>query len=507
MSFKKNWFDYIIGTVISIVLCIILATFLNAQCVLYQIGKYETVFIVCVVFAGIYTIYKILHCCFEKWGSRLFQISGRSKMLWEIFCVLSLFSGAVLIRCYRYLYCFTELYGTKEFYEAAIIREGMEIPKMVHGASYLYTGVLSVIFSFLGNKQSAGIVLQAVLQLAGILFLYLAVRTLLGRAEAVISMAVMSFFPVSLQNGFTLTPQNLYFFLFAGIFFFLSCCRKALQAPQAGGCVKFLLPLLTGIFTGYMIYLDIAGTLLFIAAFYILLDRGEKKGNLPVAVILTAACLFSLFFLFLFQSFYHGEPLIQTVLAWLKLYFPPVFSYRIAAPDVTIAGSVAVCIGSAWYAIGFWSEKGARGSLYALSVLLLLLFVFFTEPVMDCSLLTLFYWSVLAAAGITGMSGWERREQSLPAHNSGNGQRKKKKKNRKKTEEKAEKETGREYGMEIEIKDMDDGENKNKIRFIENPLPLPKKHVKKTMGYRFEPEEEGMKYDIETKENDDFDLK
>ena len=52
-----------------------------------------------------------------------------------------------------------------------------------------------------------------------------------------------------------------------------------------------------------------------------------------------------------------------------------------------------------------------------------------------------------------------------------------------------------------------DAEYRNKIRFIENPLPLPKKHVKKTMDYRFEPEEEGMKYDIETAENDDFDLK
>ena len=47
----------------------------------------------------------------------------------------------------------------------------------------------------------------------------------------------------------------------------------------------------------------------------------------------------------------------------------------------------------------------------------------------------------------------------------------------------------------------------NGIKFIENPLPLPKKHIKKTMDYRFEPEPEFMKYDIEVKESDDFDLK
>jgi len=64
--------------------------------------------------------------------------------------------------------------------------------------------------------------------------------------------------------------------------------------------------------------------------------------------------------------------------------------------------------------------------------------------------------------------------------------------------------------QDIEIEEMDIVESatkKKEIKFIENPLPLPKKHVKKSMDYRFEPEPELMKYDIEVKENDDFDLK
>lgn len=55
--------------------------------------------------------------------------------------------------------------------------------------------------------------------------------------------------------------------------------------------------------------------------------------------------------------------------------------------------------------------------------------------------------------------------------------------------------------------EVENMETKKEIKLIENPLPLPKKHVKKTMDYRFEPEPEFMKYDIEVKENDDFDLK
>ena len=46
-----------------------------------------------------------------------------------------------------------------------------------------------------------------------------------------------------------------------------------------------------------------------------------------------------------------------------------------------------------------------------------------------------------------------------------------------------------------------------KIEFIENPLPVPKKHIRKTMDYAFVPEESLMKYDIHVSDNDDYDIK
>ena len=43
-------------------------------------------------------------------------------------------------------------------------------------------------------------------------------------------------------------------------------------------------------------------------------------------------------------------------------------------------------------------------------------------------------------------------------------------------------------------------------RYIENPLPLPKKHVAKEMDYQYTVEEKDMKYDVEVSEDDDFDI-
>jgi hypothetical protein len=45
-----------------------------------------------------------------------------------------------------------------------------------------------------------------------------------------------------------------------------------------------------------------------------------------------------------------------------------------------------------------------------------------------------------------------------------------------------------------------------KVELFENPLPLPKPHVRKEIEYKIEPDSDKMSFDIEIKENDDFDL-
>lgn len=46
-----------------------------------------------------------------------------------------------------------------------------------------------------------------------------------------------------------------------------------------------------------------------------------------------------------------------------------------------------------------------------------------------------------------------------------------------------------------------------KPKFLDNPLPGPKKHVKKSITYAFEPSNDQMRYDIDISPDDDFDIK
>jgi len=71
------------------------------------------------------------------------------------------------------------------------------------------------------------------------------------------------------------------------------------------------------------------------------------------------------------------------------------------------------------------------------------------------------------------------------------------------------KETGEEVMQENVIGEnilQNEEPEKEKPRFLENPLPLPKKHVRKTMEYAFVPENSQMKYDVEVKDTDDYDV-
>ena len=49
-------------------------------------------------------------------------------------------------------------------------------------------------------------------------------------------------------------------------------------------------------------------------------------------------------------------------------------------------------------------------------------------------------------------------------------------------------------------------ESVKKPRYIKNPLPLPKKHVRRQMDYQYTVDDKDMNYDVEVGDDDDFDL-
>ena len=58
-----------------------------------------------------------------------------------------------------------------------------------------------------------------------------------------------------------------------------------------------------------------------------------------------------------------------------------------------------------------------------------------------------------------------------------------------------------------EVTNTEDGNSEQEIKYIPNPLPVPKRHVKKEIAFDYEPEMSQMKFDRELRPGeDDFDI-
>ncbi len=505
MSLKKNWFAWIVWAVFSIMLCSFFATYINAQCTIFKFGKYETILTVCLAGAGILGIYRLLCLLYEKWGCILWSVSSRSQSLLEVFAVMSLFAGAILVRINEYVNHFTDLYGTTDFYVMATVKEGGSIPVVSHGASYLYTGLLSTLLALFGNKPAVGIVMQIVLQLIGILLFYFAVRNLAGRMEAVISMAVLVFFPSTIKYSFTLMPENLYFCLFSGMLFLIGLYKKFEEKKERKTAASVVLLAMLGIGTGYMAYLDVIGMLLLAGGCFVIISKKRKSGrNVIYTGVMSTAAVLTLCVMFFLEACLGKGTFLKAFFSWWNLYFSKfAWNYMIAGPDVTLVCNLMICAGAAWCIFSFLRKKEDNGCFYMLSLVVLALYVSFGNQNMSYQLLITAFWSVLAALGITSVMFV--KEKTVEAEEAVKVLTVDEICNKEMKSGTAELQIEELKPEETESSNMENAEKKP-IQYIENPLPLPKKHVKKTMDYKFEPEEHLMKYDIEVSDDDDFDL-
>lgn len=101
------------------------------------------------------------------------------------------------------------------YYEVAKVTENGMQAQLVQGSIYYYLCLLNVLFRLVGNKWMAGIVLQIVLQMLGIGISYFAVRRLSGRGPALVALLFLTIAPGSVRDGMTYSPKMLYFCMYA----------------------------------------------------------------------------------------------------------------------------------------------------------------------------------------------------------------------------------------------------------------------------------------------------
>ena len=508
MTCKKTWISYCLWALYTCAAGVILADYaiLFWQKYVNALIDYGTIVFVFLVFAGVAGCYFLIRKAFSKYHRQENVVkdgekSSRAAFFGEVFIVLSVFFAGLIYRIWLYLQSAPDMIAMTQYYHAATLKAGAGVEPIVHGASYFYTLCLSLVLSFLGNKATAAVYLQIFLQMLTILLAFFAVRKTAGRIPACAAMLMLAVSSVYTGQIFILTPESFFFLLYlAGLFIIGSYmkmyCRGNFSAT-AGIAGAFF----SGIAIGILCYLDaVALTLLFLlpALFTGIQKQGKNKVfsakiSASFLVLILASGGLSFMGALAADAFYNHGKIGQAAETWFLLYRSHIKAdYIFYQTNRSIIECLILIVPAVLLIMAFWNRKGKQNTSFWICLMFLLSPTPLTAVgVLPYQVFSIFIWSVLAGIGLQQSFVWEEKKVAKTT---------------------------------VDIQTMDEDKNTVEMketapearaeasapvsapRFIENPLPLPKKHEKREMGYQYEIAEDKMNFDVEIKENDDFDF-
>ncbi len=485
MEMKKTWLSYALWLFFSAGSVVLFAMYLSEiSAGVMGTGPNVVLGLACAGIAAALAIWFLGRKMAKTWAGRFLQ-DARCQKAFELFCVAGILAMAVFYRFY--ILRLVDVWEESVYYEMAKIKSPGGVPQIVHGASYFYTVLLSFVLSLSGNHMAAGVYLQLLLQILSLMCLYFGVRLLAGRIEAVCAMALMAFLPEYAQRICELTPEASYFFLYSA-----GLCLAGLYIKREGKGRSAAVFVITGLYIGMMGYLDAFGfsLLLFIGGSYVkgFVDgkgcqegKGRKNRGRP-AFFPFILCLSGMFFMFFLLSVWDaavtGSPLMSIWETWGNVSATGGRHRFPAGPDRDMLMGAVLCFCGLLGAIGFFFHKRQKQDVWILLLLATTVWDLLSAGAAGYHIFTAFAWAVLSGVGITSM-GLDKEGETVKAP-----------------------------VPDLVMVDMDEMEEENKpsVKLIENPLPLPKKHIKREMDYDRIVEWEKMKFDIPVDEADDFDF-
>lgn len=424
------------------------------------------------------------------------------------------------------------------YYEVAKVTENQMQLQLVQGSIYYYLCLLNGLFRLVGNKWMAGVVLQMVLQLAGILLAYVAVRRLSGRGAALVSLLFLTLTPGSIREGMTYSPKQLYFCMYA--FALLIIAQFLWLSTRPGKVLTWILAVLCGGIVAFAGYTDITGFTLLIPLAGLLGLQRERTGMLRWVAhfILSMLATVGTFCLLVYlDSAMSGSSFERVLQAWSVTYSVKGadydFFFQEGGPE-TVLLLILMGLGIFTFMRRRNEEIFSPWIMMVVSIVIMRILGIVT-PNMNGSYQMYFAMTGLAGVALSelffregsreteGVNIPEAVVEDLDHHAASADE--------KPTEGKADLDTGKkrrkgdmpmweslpqesfEKGLEESnvsaAKEKPKAavtEEKSASRYIENPLPLPKKHVKKVMDYPFTPDASQMHFDIEVDPTDNFDF-
>lgn len=511
MTYRKTLFSYAIWFLYA-GLCIILLAFAGDSVYSVYVKAAPAKLGVLLVFPLLVCIYLAL-----KQGAlairRRQSLSLHSRQMFEALCISVAFVFGFLARLGMFRYAQALLTSgdtlTGGYMEKAFVRAGESVQPIAHGVSYLYVLMLSGFFSFLGNSVGAAMLLQIILQLLTMLLGYFIMKAAAGRFAACLTILFLAFSPVSLEKIAVINPECLFLFLYlVGLLTAVFYAGAVLKDSPFGK--RIITAALPGAVIGILVFFELSAvTILF---FFAVLFVGRKeqlpadglRKNILRLLVAATSCIAAFFLLLSIDAAASGVSLEKSLYVWAYPYL------QTGGPVTRLGelyGNVSFCcflfLPAAFLVFEFFrSGKVQDHTPWLFFCILFTPFLFWEVWTVELSGLALFFWSLTAALGFKNcLFGGEAEvmqskieeinaaAEPIPVTEAITA-------------------VGRIPAAEsvpAAAKPVTDT-MQQKPRFLENPLPLPKKHVKKEMDYDYTVAPEMMCFDLEPADGDDFTL-
>ena len=524
MTYRKTWFSYVLWAVY-VGFCIMLLTFMGynlyAGYISSSMARIGGLLIFPIAIGAYWSIRAVSQIIRKKYVMHIHT----ANML-EFFVVAFSVVFGILLRISSVLYSETHFETTvsspahicdivnvpyTSYYDMALVRAGETIQPLTHGAGYLYVMCLSAVCSFLGNRIASAVLLQALIQMISIVLTYVAVRKMAGKLTSCIVLVYLSFSSIYIDEMYELSPDCFVFMLYMlGLLlvaeYIRDYCDNRFSKPMVVcGAV------LTGLITGILVYLDLKLIILFV--FMIGLFTGKKHApteekicngtgmSVAAFVITVVSCVAGLCTMFGIVSLYRGTDFGKDITVWLSLYYQK-FQFGVIDNFVYVRSELPVMalllVAASFLIFEFFRSGKEQNYMLWITACIFIAPTPMTKiGILPYTVFTLFQWSVLAGLGlqncIFGGQGKivQAKIEEINAAAEPFGD--------------IAVSTDTQTAVQKEILPANE-QTEGKPRFIENPLPLPKKHVKKEMDYQYPVEDKDMKYDVEVDETDDFDI-
>lgn len=524
MIWKKTWFSYVLWALYSVVVSV---AFASGLLLYVPSGKtpYVAVGVVCLYFLLMAFTFFFLQMLLQNLGKR--KLKKKVAAFLEAVLLLAVLCVFLVIQVQSISKVDVQALVETEYLSKSFVQGGMAVSKAEYGAEWFYLHLLRGVFLFAGNHAKAALWLQFVLQVAGSFFFCAGIRKLSGRISGVLCFAGLMLIPVYASERNVLTPLWLEFFLFAvgfyGAAFFLRRRRDLENAKDRGKGAKqfdYLGPFFLGIYISGVIYGDLSGVLLVCLGLSVLWSlpvRNAAHQGYPVRTIqafsLLGGCIAGLFLLFwgspcslkewwsvyaiqagkgFHLNFNGGETLSFVCLT--GCLFWGIFRFFYEKEEDSLSGMFFFFLGMAGLGIAGLTMPRTQ------ELWLLLLLTVCASVSLERS---------LTRVGIAAEI--QRRDDDCgepePKEEESGEVQQKEIETQTARQEEMESEAAQQAEAEAEEKKQ---EEKPEIKFLENPLPGPKKHVPRKLDFELSDEQimerSGLDYDVKISDDDDFDL-